>query len=286
MVYVVSGITGNTGAAVADTLLTAGAGVRALVRSKEKAAAWAARGVELVEADLADADALTAALEGAQGAYVLVPPDFPAPDYFASRAPVVDAILRAIARSRVSRVVALSSVAAEQPAGTGPIRVLGPLEAGLRERDGATLLRAAYFQENLAASLEPATSQGVFPVFFDPDQRLAMVSTRDIGRRAAEILLDAAPPPRVVNLAGPEDHTMREAAAILGEVLGARLDVVRQPPHAIAPILRAIGAGQLAELYGELNAAIDAGAIRFETPPAVERGHVALRETFERLLGR
>jgi len=284
MTYVVAGITGNTGRATAEALLAGGAEVRAVVRSKDRARERAPAGVELVEADLADADALTAALAGAEGFYTLVPPDFPAEDYFASRKPVIDGILAAVARADVPRVVALSSVAADQNAGTGPIRVLRPLEAGLRDREGAALLRAAYFQENLGMVLEPAATQGVFPTFVDPERRFEMVATADIGRRAAELLTAPDAPPRVVNLAGPEDHSMREVASILGGLLGKDLDVVRQPPEAVTPILRGMGAGHLADLYAELNRGMDEGTLRFETPPPIERGTVTVRETLGSML--
>ena len=72
--FVIAGVTGNTGAVVADTLLPAKAPVRVIVRDAAKGAAWQAKGAEVAIADLADVPALTAALRGAQGAYLLVPP--------------------------------------------------------------------------------------------------------------------------------------------------------------------------------------------------------------------
>lgn len=59
--YSIIGITGQVGGALARTLLAQGKAVRALVRDTAKAAAWRARGVELVAADLHAADALAAA---------------------------------------------------------------------------------------------------------------------------------------------------------------------------------------------------------------------------------
>jgi uncharacterized protein YbjT (DUF2867 family) len=60
--YVIAGITGNTGAAAAEALLARGKSVRAIVRDESRAAAWAARDVELQRADLADAESLAQAL--------------------------------------------------------------------------------------------------------------------------------------------------------------------------------------------------------------------------------
>lgn len=97
MHFAILGITGHTGAAAADLLLSAGHSVRALVRNPSKAAAWAARGVTLVEGDLADPAALTATMKGVDGAYVLIPPQWGAPDLFAANAPIIDAIAQAVA---------------------------------------------------------------------------------------------------------------------------------------------------------------------------------------------
>ena len=60
---------------VAKELLARGRKVRVLVRNPEKAAALKAQGAELVQGDVTDTAAVARALEGAQGAYLLVPPD-------------------------------------------------------------------------------------------------------------------------------------------------------------------------------------------------------------------
>ena len=73
--FAITGITGHTGAVVAETLLAAGKPVRVIVRDAAKGAAWKARGAEVAVADLKDAAALAQAFRGVQGAYVLSPPD-------------------------------------------------------------------------------------------------------------------------------------------------------------------------------------------------------------------
>lgn len=285
MTYAVLGITGNTGGRAAEALLEAGASVRALVRSPGKAAAWAERGVEVVAADLGDRAALTAGLEGTEGAFVLLPPQWGAENVFDALAPLIANLLAAIEAADAPRVVVLSSVGAHVPEGTGPIVSLRPLEAGLAGREGVTFLRAAYFQENLGASIETARSEGVFYAGFDPERPIDMVATADIGREAARLLLAAEPGPAVVNLAGPQPRTLREAATALGAALGQTLDVVRIPADGVVEPLRAMGAGHLAELYGEMNAALDAGLVAFEASQAVTRGPTDLETTLAALAG-
>ena len=70
MTILVTGSTGRIGSAVVDHLAQAGAPVRALTRSPEKALLPA--GVEAVAGDPADIDAMRAALTGIDTLFLLV----------------------------------------------------------------------------------------------------------------------------------------------------------------------------------------------------------------------
>ena len=85
--YAITGITGNVGGSVAQNLLTAGRSVRAVMRDVGKGNVWAKRGCEVVKADIADTTSLASAFRGAEGVFVLVPPNFdPAPGLAEARA--------------------------------------------------------------------------------------------------------------------------------------------------------------------------------------------------------
>jgi NAD(P)H dehydrogenase (quinone) len=91
--FVITGITGQVGGAVAQNLLAANLPVRAVVRDLRKGEAWANRGCEVVNADITDSAALTAAFEGAEAVFVLVPPNFdPLPEFPEAKA--IGAVLR------------------------------------------------------------------------------------------------------------------------------------------------------------------------------------------------
>src|SRR6266508_5028059 len=119
--FVISGVTGNTGSVVAATLLAGGHEVRVIVRDATKGADWKKRGAEVAVATLTDVEQLTAALTGAIGVYALVPPDYGADDMLAAQVPVVDAWRHAISRTNPRHVVLLSSVGAHLSGPTGPI---------------------------------------------------------------------------------------------------------------------------------------------------------------------
>ena len=126
--FLIAGVSGNTGKVVADTLLKAGKKVRVLVREASKAESWRARGAEVAVGSVEDAAALKKALAGATGAYLLVPPDVSNADVLARGKRVVDAYLAALQQSPVGHVAFLSSVGAHHAAGNGPIRIVHDAE--------------------------------------------------------------------------------------------------------------------------------------------------------------
>ena len=55
--FVISGVTGNTGSVAAQTLIDQGQPVRVIVRSEEKGAPWKAKGAQVAVAEIADTGA-------------------------------------------------------------------------------------------------------------------------------------------------------------------------------------------------------------------------------------
>ena len=131
--FVVAGITGNTGSAAADTLLRAGHHVRGITRDAARAEQWRGRGVDVASSPLTDAAALTRILDGADGAYVLAPPDLQDADPVALYTNVARAFREAARATGLRRIVFLSSYGAQLPTGTGPIRGLHEAEAVLSD---------------------------------------------------------------------------------------------------------------------------------------------------------
>ena len=120
--FVIMGATGNTGSAVAETLLSWKQPVRIVVRSADKGASWKAKGAEIAVASLDDVSALTKAFEGANGLYLLVPPNYGASLWLADQRARMDRAAEAVKSSGIGHVVFLSSVGGHIAEGTGPIR--------------------------------------------------------------------------------------------------------------------------------------------------------------------
>jgi uncharacterized protein YbjT (DUF2867 family) len=264
--YAIAGVTGNTGKIVANTLLDAGVPVRVIVRDAKKGEPFAARGAQVAVADLADATALARALDGVSGAYLLVPPNVAAPDFAAYQREVTDAIGAAVTASKVPHVVFLSSVGAELASGTGPVAGLYPAEAALRAAEAtgtvSTFIRAGYFLENIAGFLG-GLAHGILPTFYPADLKIDMITTQDIGRVAAALLLEGAKTTSVVELGGP-GLSINDIADALGTITGKRPQVVVNPVSTLGETLVGYGfTASLAGLYQELAEAIIDGRVHF-----------------------
>lgn len=277
--FVIAGATGNTGSSVAATLLERKQPVRVIVRTAEKGAAWRAKGAEVAVASLTDSKALAKALAGAEGAYLLIPPNYTVADYLADRRQFVDTLANAVETSGLTHLVFLSSIGAHLPAGTGPILTnrYGEQRLGAAARD-VTFLRASYFMENWVPVLGAAKAQGLLPSFIAPRHKMGMVSARDIGHTAAESLLDPARGRRIIELSGPEEYSPEDVAAAVSQHLHRTVTVQHLPLSAVVPTFTSFGFSDgAARLFEEMYAGLESGHIAFEGEGTTHlRGHVAL----------
>jgi len=264
MTFVVAGVSGNTGAVVAEALLAHQKTVRVVVREPSEGAPWTARGAEVAIADLEDAHSFARALSGASGAYLLTPPSLTAPSLRAHQTNVARSLAAAATESRIPHVVFLSGFAAHRDSGSGPLAGLHDAERLLGVVPGLRLssIRAGYFYENVLPVLNVVKDAGLLPSFFPAELPVPMVATRDIGLLAAELLLDATSR-GVVELGAGLRYA--EIARVLGELLGKPVRVEEVALDAIAPTIAGFGFNaDLTNAYVELITGIRSGALAFE----------------------
>ena len=284
--YAVLGVTGNTGSVVAEELIRRGKKVRVIVRSVEKGESWKARGADVAIASVDDPKALAAALSGAEGAYLLSPPDMSETDMTAHGRKVGDSFAEAIRISGVPHVVFLSSIGGQHETGTGPIRALHQIEERLTPLGiNVTILRPTYFMENGGSSLGPAAASGVFPTFLPADLRLPQIATKDIGVFAADALENPAKGVRILELAGPEDYTTNEIAAIVGGILGKDVKVAEGPLDAVVPTFMSYGISEhIAGLFREMYEGLINGQVAWDGKGERHRGVTTPAEVFKGML--
>ena len=228
--FSITGITGRVGGAAARVLLRAHRSVRAVVRDCEKGRLWGSEGCEVVQADMQDAPALTAAFTGAEGVFILPPSEFdPSPGFPEARA-VIAAVRTALESARPGRVVCLSTI------GVQATRLNLLTQRTLMEDALGSLpmpiafLRPAWFMENAAWDIQSARDAGVILSFLQPlDKPVPMVATADVGRVAAELLQETWTGRRVVELEGPCRIAPRDVAATFGKILGHAVHVEAIP---------------------------------------------------------
>jgi len=261
--FVIAGVTGHVGKFAALELLAQKQKVKVLVRDAAKGAEWSKRGAEVASGKLEDTTFLAGVLKGASGFFTLLPPDYAATDVFAAQQKSADAISAAVKQSGVPLVVMLSSLGADLPAGTGPIRGLHYLENALRSTGTKVVaIRAAYFMENLGQAVQPAKQMGMYFNFMpSKDGPVPSIATKDIGALVAKIL--ASPPARseVVDLVGPT-YKVSELADKLGKAVGKPLQIVDVPPQGHVEAMTKAGVPKpFAESFAEMYSAFGTGKV-------------------------
>jgi uncharacterized protein YbjT (DUF2867 family) len=283
--FVIMGVTGQVGGAALETLKLGGIALRAVARDPSRAQRL---GVETVRADAMETEALAAAFAGADAAFVMLVPPYQARDVLAESRAMARSIAAAVRTARVPHVVALSSVGAHLSEGNGIVRALHDFEAALAgAAPSLVFLRPGEFLENWAGVLPVARDAGVLPSGkLDLDERHEAVSALDVGRVAADLLLDPRAGTRIVDLAGPAPCSARDAAAILTRLLGKPVTAVPSSREQSVAALVAAGLGvDYAEKLADLDEAINAGRLDLLPGGEIRRGSVTLEAVLRRLLG-
>jgi uncharacterized protein YbjT (DUF2867 family) len=212
---VVTGATGNVGRPLAGLLASAGAPVTAVARRVTPADVPA--GMRAVPADLADAESLRPAFDGADALFLC-----PAGELLGT-AGDPHRLITAIGQSGVRKIVLLSSQAAR----TRPSAVS---HARLREFEDAvagsgmswTILRPSGFASNSFAYIPAIRSARVVAAPFG-DVGLPVIDPADIAEVAQAALLDQRHDGHAYTLTGPSLVSPRQQAAAIGAAAGTEL---------------------------------------------------------------
>ncbi|MER5897953.1 NmrA family NAD(P)-binding protein [Streptomyces sp. NPDC001876] len=264
MSIVVTGATGQLGRLVIEQLLTTvpADGIAAVVRSKEKAASLAARGVEIRIAD------------------------YDRPETLADVFRAGDRVLL-VSGSEIGRRVAQHTavIAAAKAAGVAQLAYTGVLggpdadfqlaaehkvtEQLILDSDlPYTLLRNGWYTENYTANLAPVLEHGAV-VANAGDGRIASASRADLAAAAAAVLTGEGHLGAAYELSGDVAWSLAEYAAVVAAATGKEVTYTNVPaathreilvgaglPEGLAAILvdvdEAIGRGLLAGTSGDL----------------------------------
>jgi NAD(P)H dehydrogenase (quinone) len=218
--FVITGITGRVGGQVASSLLAQGHKIRAVVRTAAKGEEWSAKGCEVSIANLDDATALTEAFRGAEGVFLMTPPNYDPEPGFPDTERNAAAIREAIEAALPEKVVFLSTVGAHV-AEFNLLNNSSMTEAMLRTISvPVAFVRAAWFMENASWDVESAKT-GVVKSFLQPlDHKIPMIATQDIAQSVVELLGEIWQGERLIELEAQERYSAADIAAAFASALG------------------------------------------------------------------
>lgn len=165
---------------------------------------WAALGCEVALAEMENASALADAFTGATAVFILPPPEFdPEPGYPEART-VIDSVVAALRAAKPERILCLSTIGADAKQ-DDLLSQRGVMEEALRKLQmPLTILRPAWFIDNVAWDVASARDTGFIHSFLQPtDKAFPMVAAKDVGRMAAELIREDWTGTRIVELEGP-----------------------------------------------------------------------------------
>lgn len=286
--YVVFGATGQTGSAVANTLLEKKLSVRVVLRSDKTADNWRAKGADIAFADVTDADAMTDAMRDADAVYAMNPPAYNVADMFALAREIGERYVAAVKNSDARKVVLLSSVGSQHAAGTGNILTTHILEKIFSDLEvPVAFLRAAGFMENWSGVAKVAAEQGVLPSFYTPlDRKIPMVSAADIGRAAAEAMTEDWTGKHIIELHGAADYSPNDVAAAFAAALGRDVQAVAVPESEWQATISSFGfSPEAVNNYSEMMRGFNSGHIVFEGGSRVQtvKGQTTIADAISKM---
>jgi uncharacterized protein YbjT (DUF2867 family) len=224
----VIGATGQQGGAVIDALLKHRVPIRAVTRNPngDKARALVQRGVEVIRADLEDADSVRAAFDGASAGFAMTThngPDGPRREVAHGR------VIAAAASDAALPFLVYSSVGGvDRDSGVPHFESKHKIEEVLLRAVPVTLVRPTFFMETLRLMIRRDGARITIAMPLAGGVVVQMISVRDIGQVAAALLLMADPAVAPVEIAGDE-LTGEQIAGRIAHRLGSPTTYVQLP---------------------------------------------------------
>lgn len=227
----VSGATGQQGGAIGRELLDAGWKVRAMTRKPESEAAQtvAARGAEVIRADLNDEDSLRRALNGARGA-VAVQNTWEAG--VEAEEEQGHRFARLAKDAGIQHLLYQSVGSAHRNTGIPHFDNKWRVEQTIRELGfpSWTVIRPVFLMDDLLSPwFKPYLDKGTLAMGVKPDTKVQMIAVPDIGKYGLQAFeRQEEMNGRAIDIAGDE-LTGPEAASILSEVTGRKIEFHSTP---------------------------------------------------------
>ena len=230
----VTGATGRIGSELVRVLISKGVRVRAMVRILTKAEALRGLGVELVVGDLEKPESLDSALQDVEKVFLISIED-------PRMAELHDNFVTSAKRAGAKHLVRMSILVSrpDSPLTLGQWHWSADQQV-MGSGIPYTILKPAYFMQNLLASAPMVKMKGVLPGAMG-DGKVGLIDVRDIAAVAAAVLTNDGHAGKTYPLTGPEALSLRDAAAKLSAVVGKEIKYVNLPPDEAKASMIAMG---------------------------------------------
>jgi uncharacterized protein YbjT (DUF2867 family) len=219
----VLGATGNVGSKISETLLNDGHNVKLVARTPDKLKKFRDRGAEVTVADIFAVDVVANVLKNADGAFVLLPPNFTSINAREYQRKIGNAIIAAIKQSGIKYIVNLSSCGAHVHEGNGIIAGVAEQEVKLNQLNDVNVLhlRPAYFMENFLMNVGLIKNMEINGSTAEASHKIPMTATKDIASVAAKLLVSQDFRGKIVKpILGDRDYSFKEFTHIIGNSIG------------------------------------------------------------------
>lgn len=264
MKIILSGSLGNIGKPLTHKLVAAGHDVTVISSSADKKEAIEKAGAQAAIGSVSDAAFLAKIFVGADAIFAMTPPNLGGSNVISNTVEAGKAFASAIQEAAVKRVVMLSSIGADLPDGTGPIKGLYQIE-GLYdqlENTAVTFLRAGFFFTNLYNDVPMIKGAGIMGANYPADAKMPLVHPEDIATAVTEELQKEA--------AGKNIRYLISDVRTPGEIakaIGAAIDKADLPwieftdEQSLQGMTQAGLPEEIAGLYTEMGSGLRSGKI-------------------------
>lgn len=216
--FLITGANGKTGHVVIGALLAKGKSVRALVHRQEQVQAIRDMGVDDVHVgDMLDQDTLNTAYMGMKAVYHICPAAHPDEEIMGTKA--INAAIYANTEHFVYHSV-LHSQIDELPHHKHKLQVENQLiNSGLHY----TIIQPTIYMQNLLDIWEIVVRNGLYPIPYSKETRLAMVDLKDVADVVALVLTEKGHIGATYELCGSEILSLMDIASTLSKHVGSEV---------------------------------------------------------------
>lgn len=264
MKITISGSLGNIGKPLVKKLTASGHQVTVISSTSDRSSEIEQLGAKSAIGSVNDAAFLKLAFDGADAVFAMTPPNMGGSNIISNTVAAGHAFAKAIKDAEIKRVVMLSSIGADLPAGTGPIAGLHDIEKIYEtlENTAVTFLRAGFFFTNFYNDVPMINGAGIMGANYPASTLIPYVHPEDIASAVAEELQKTASGKNVRYIVS-DVRTPGDAAKIFGAEIGKpELPWIEfTDEQSLNGMIEAGLPEEIAGLYTEMGAGLRSGAI-------------------------